>query len=250
MEMVPEKYETCRTTFKKEYCTENYTAYRTECFPETKTVMKTITKKIPEYKDEVRTVCKLVPSMETKTIMKKVTTCKQVTEIKRKCVDNGHWDCVQVPAREGLLSKLASKCGGGDGCGDSCGCNSCDTCPKMVTKKVWCSNKQWIECPVTKTVRCTECVPETVTVCVKKPVYSQECHKVCTYRCVTECVPTTCTVMNRRCVPYQATRTVCKSVPVQEKVICTRMVCKPVTKTIITTPCETPAPSTGCGPCK
>jgi len=229
MERVPEQYESVRTTYKTECVQEAYTAYRYECVPETRTINKTITKRIPEYRDEVRTVCKMVPTTETKTIMKKVTVCKQVTTTVRKCVDQGHWECIQVPAKEGFLSRLHK------GCGDDC-CNSCE-CPKMVTKKVWCPNKVWIECPVTKTVRCTECVPECVTVCVKKPCYTQETVKVCTYRCVTECVPTTCTVMVKKCIPYQATRTVSKCVPVQEKVLCTRYVCKPVTKQVIDNPC-------------
>jgi hypothetical protein len=243
---VPETYEAVRTVNKTEYIKEAYTAYRTEMVPETKTINKTITKKVPEYRDEVRKVCKMVSVMETQTVMKKVVKCEQVHTTYKKCVDQGHWQFIEVPAGGGLFSGLRKSCG--HGCKDECA----PACPATVTKKVWCPNKVWIDCPTVKTVRRTECVPETVQVCVKKPVYSEETVRVCTYKCVTEVVPTTCTVMVKKCTPYEAFRTVAKCVPVQEKYMATRYVEKTITKQVPVAPeapCVAPVTTEACGGC-
>jgi len=246
MEMVPETYETCRTTYRTECATETYTAYRTECVPETRTVNKTVTRVVQEWKDECRTVYKCVPTTETRTVMKSVTRCREVTTMTKKVVDQGHWETQCVPvstskARKHHHKKKAADC-----------CDPCPVeCPQYTTKQVWVPCKVCVEVPCTRTERYTECVPETVCVTVNKMVPSTEVRKVCFNRCVSECVPETVTVLTRRCVPYTATRTVNRCVPVQEKVTCTRMVCRPVTKTIVETPTctETCAPTCGdtCG---
>jgi hypothetical protein len=225
-ERVPEYYETTRTTYKSVCVTENYTAYRTECVPEVRTCTKTIIRKVPEWRDCVKTCYRWESCWETRTTYKKVHTCKEVCTVKRKWVDQGHYECQCVPARHGLFSHKK-------GCGDDC----CEPCPPMKMKKVWVPCKVCIETPCVKKVRCTECIPCTTQVCVKKKVPYQTVTKVCTYRCIPETVCHNVTVMVSRCVPYQATRTVTKCVPVCEKVTCCRMVCKPVTRQITCYPC-------------
>jgi len=241
MELVPETYETVRTSYRTEHVNETYTAYRTECVPETRTTYKTVTRLVPEVREECVTVCKCVPTCETRTVMKKVTVCKEVTTYTKKTVDCGHWECRCEPVRHR--------------CGRKKSCDPCDPCGQPCqeyrTKKVWVSNKVCVETPCTKMVRSTECVPTTVTVTVNKMVQTTEVRKVCVNRCVSETVPVTCTVNVSKCVPYTATRCVAKCVPVQEKVLCTRMVCKPVCKTITETPAATSCAcaDTCCQPC-
>ncbi|MFO0878709.1 MAG: hypothetical protein U0840_15315 [Gemmataceae bacterium] len=222
MEMVPEQYETTRTSYKTETVQEAYTAYRTECVPETRTIQKPVTRWVEEWKDVTVTTYKTVPTMETRTVMKKVQVQEQVTTIERKTVRQTHYVTECVPVRR-LCAKKSSCC-------DPCGCPTECQEFREKTKKV--REKVCVECPVTKTVCKTVCVPETVTVCVNKCVPCTEVKKVCCKKCVTEYVAETCTVNVTKCVPYTATRCVTKCVPVCEKVICTRMVCKPVQKTI------------------
>jgi len=237
MQMVPEQYETTRTVYRTEYVNERYTAYRTECVPEGRTCTKTIYEKGPEWRDQVCTSYKCVPTMECRTTYKKVTVCKTVTTVTRKCVDKGHYECQQVPCKPGLFAR-AKKC---------CGCDDCcEPCPPMKTKKVWVPCPVWIETPCTKVVKCTECVPCTENVCVNKMVPVQTTVRVCTYRCVPRCVTSTYTVNVSRCVPYEATRCVAKCVPVCEKVTCCRMVCRPVVKEVCCTPCCTPCCPKSC----
>jgi len=258
MEMVPETYETFRTTYRTECVPECYTAYRTECVPETRTITKTITRMVPEWKEECRTVYKCVPTTETRTVMRSVVRCREVTVMTKKVVDQGHWECQCVPVNNGRAN------GNGNGGGlmgrlckkkkapaDPCACpDPCAApCQQFETKRVWVPCKVCIDVPCTRTERYTECVPETCCVTVNKMVPSTEVRKVCVNRCVTECVPETITVMTRRCVPYTATRTVSRCVPVQEKVCCTRMVCKCVTKTVVETPTCCDAAPTCCDPC-
>jgi hypothetical protein len=194
---------------------------------------------VPEWRDQVVTTYKMVPTTETRTVMRKVTTQVPVTTIHRKMVDQGHWETRCVPVREGLCARMARRMRG------DC-CDPCE-CPKMREKKVWVSCKVCVEVPCTRMVCKTTCVPETITVCVNKCVPCTETRKVCTHRCVTEHVQETCTVMVRKCVPYTATRCVAKCVPCTENVTCTRMVCKPVTRTV--TECATACGSTSacCG---
>ena len=64
-EWVKENYTTTRTVNRTECVQEAYTAYRTECVPETRTRVCTVNRMVPEYRDEVRTVCVSVPTVET-----------------------------------------------------------------------------------------------------------------------------------------------------------------------------------------
>jgi hypothetical protein len=234
-EWVPEQYESCRTVYKTEYVNETYTAYRTECVPETRTRMVTVSRMVPECRDVVRTTYKCVPTQETRTCTKQVWTCKPVTTIHRKCVDQGHWECCEVPCEPGFFSRLGSH--RRHGCDDPCAPACCEV--KTKTVKKWVPNKVWIETPVTKMVRTCEYVPYTTCVTVNKMVPVQEVHKVTVNRCVTEQQCQTYTVNVARQVPYQATRCVAKCVPVQEKVTCCRMVPRQVQKCVpVCEPCE------------
>jgi len=236
-EWVPEQYQTTRTTYRTEHVTESYTAYRTECVPETRTCMVTVTKMVPECRDEVRTTYTCVPTCETRTVSKKVWTCKPVTTVSRKCVDQGHYECKEVPCGPSLRDRLGHKKGC---CADPCDPCATTCCEPVRTKtvKVWVPNKVWIETPCTKMVRTCETVCSTETVTVMKKVPQTHVVKVTVNRCVTEQVPQTTTVMVSRCVPYQATRTVAKCVPVTEPVTACRMVCRTSQKVVPVETCS------------
>jgi hypothetical protein len=245
-EWVPENYETTRTSYKTEQVQEKYTAYRTECVPETRTRTVCCNKMVTECKTGCRTVYKCVPTCETRTIYKKVCSYRQVTCNVRKCVDNGHYECQEVPCGHGLfggLFKGHKHCG--SGCGDCCDpCASC--CQPTKLKKVWVPCKTYIDCPVTKCEKFTECVPETITCTVNKMVATQETYTYNVCRCVPETRCETYTVNVQRCVPYEACRTVCKCVPVCEKVTCCRMVPRCVTKEVPACECSSCCETTCC----
>lgn len=220
-EQVPETYTATRTVYKSELVTESYTAYKYETVQEPKTVTKYVPKTIKEVKEVVVSKWVCVPTVEHKTVTKKVPVCKTVTEMQRKCVDQG---CYKETCEETLVSRLK---GHFHGCGH---------CPDYRTKKVWVPNKVWVETPVTKTVRSWECVTETVAVTVNKKVCVQEKQNVETCRVVCEPVTETVMVSVSKCVPYAATRQVSKCVPVTETYTATRYVCKPVQKQVVSNP--------------
>lgn len=234
-EWVPENYVTTRTVYKTECVQEKYTAYRTECVAEQRSCTYTCNRLVPEWREEVRTCCVSVPVVETRTCMKPVWTCKEVTTVCRKCVDQGHWECREVPCRESCLTKLKKHCHKND-------CCYCEPCPPTKLEKVWVPCKVWVECPVTKLVRTCEYVATPVQVTVCKMVEKKEVVKVCCYRCVAEQKTSTYTVMVPRCVAFEATRTVARCVPVQEQVTCCRMVARTVQKQVpcCETCCYTP----------
>jgi len=235
-EWVAENFTQTRTVYKTQCVQENYTAYRTQCVAEQRTRVCTVNRMVPEMQTVTRTVCESVPCVETRTVMKQVVTCKPVTTVTRKCVDMGHYECQQVPCRQGCLAKLKSK-------HNSCCCECC--CVPMKTVRVWCPNKVWVETPCTKMVRCCECVPTTCQVTVCKMVPKQVTCQVCCYRCVCEQKTECYTVMVPKCVAVQCTRTVAKCVPCQETVTCCRMVPRTVVKQVA---CCNPC-NTCCNPC-
>jgi hypothetical protein len=237
-EWVPENYVSTRTVFKTECVVEKYTAYRTECVPEARTRTVCVNRVVPEYHDVVRTYCVAVPTVETRTCMKSVVTCKPVTTVCRKCVDMGHWECCEVPCKESYLSKLKRKCHH----------DCCEPCLPTKTVRVWVPCKVWVETPVTTMVSTCEMVPTTVQVTVCKMVEKQEVVKVCSYRCVTEQRVESYTVQVARCVPFEATRTVSRCVPVQEQVTLCRMVPHTVEKQVpVECCCYTPCCGHGHG---
>jgi hypothetical protein len=235
-EWVPENYVTTRTVFRTECVQEKYTAYRTECVPETRTRTCVVNRVVPEVREVVRTVCVVVPAVETRTVCKPVVTCKPVTTVTRKCVDMGHYECREVPCRESFVSRCRRH-------RHDC----CEPCPPPTkTVQVWVPCKVWVEVPCTRMVRTCEMVPTTVQVTVCKMVPKQEVVKVCSYRCVAEQKVETYTVLVTRCVPFEATRTVARCVPVQEQVTCCRMVARTVQKQVPVETCCYTAESAGC----
>jgi len=223
--MVPEEYKCNVTTYKLVKSEEKYTAYKTVCVEEKRTV--TVNKMVAETKTEQRTVTTCVPTEEERTTYKTSYVCKQVTEVKHKCVDKGHYECKEVPCGPSMGERLHKLCSR-----NSCECeSSCQqACPKTKSVKVWVPCPTYIDVPCTRTVR--ECVrtPVTCKVTVMKPVQKTENVQVT----VNKCVPETKEVMVKvqKCVPYEATRTVCKCVPTTETVTKTRMVCKTVEKQV------------------
>lgn len=198
-EWVPEQYETTRTTYKTEWKEEKYTAYRTECVPEKRTI----------------TVC--VPAVEEREVVESHVVCRPVERVVRKCVDRGHWECREVECKPHLLQRLLGHFHRND-----C-CDPCDPCcakpVRTKTEKVWVSKKVWEETKVTVMER----------VCEKRKVK----RKVC----VTRHEKREVTVNVSRCVPYEAVRKVAVCVPTVEKVTCTRMVCRTVAKQVPCEPC-------------
>jgi hypothetical protein len=229
-EWVPETYETTRTVYRTQLVTQKYTAYRTECVPQTRTVSRTVTKLVPVVEERTRTAYKCVSAVENRTVTKRVVVCTPVTTVVRKCVDKGHYECVQVCKGPSLCDRIKKKC-------DPC----YEPCPRYATKKVWVSCPVWIETPCTKIVRSVQCVTEVVPVTVNRLVPVQETFKVCSHKCVSEVVNDTVTVYVKTCVPYEATRCVATCVPVVEKVTACRMVCRTVCKQVpVCEPCAVP----------
>jgi len=229
-EWVAENYETTRTSYRHDWREEKYTAYRQICVPETRTRTVTCYKTVHECVDKVCTVWDTVPCVETRTVMKRVETCKPVTTVERRCVDRGHWECQEVPTFLGNLHSRSSKKGGD--CCDPCNSFCQQQCVKTRTKKVWVSCKVWEEHCCTKMVKSCEYVPQTCQVTVCKKVPRQVCQKVCVARCVPECRQETYCCNVTKCVPYEACRRVCVCVPVCEKVTCCRMVPRCVAKQV------------------
>jgi len=225
-EQVPETYTGTRTVYKNECVSEAYTAYRTETVPEARQVTRYVSRQVHETKQITVNTWQTVQTTEMRTVTKRVPVCKEVTTISRKCVDNGCWqsECVET-----FASKLKGKF------------NSCGHCPEYTSRKVWVSNKQWVETPCTKMVKSYECVTECVPTTVCKKVCVPEVKTVTSCRTVCEPITETVTVNVCKTVPYTGTRMVNKCVPVTESYTATRMVCRAVQKQVAS------YPSTGCG---
>jgi hypothetical protein len=214
---------------------EKYTAYRTECTPETRTRNVTHYERVCETRDVCKTVCERVCVQEERTCYKQHWTCVPVTTYTCKTVDHGHYECREVPCSEGLFSRARhGGLFGGHGHGDSCGCDPCNTCCAPPTKTV----KVWVSCKVTEQVPCTKMERHCETVCEKKMVNvwkSVPKTVVCKenfWKCVPVCKTETYTAYVSHCVPYEATRMASRCVPVTEEVTCCRMVCKTVEKQV------------------
>jgi hypothetical protein len=234
-EWVPENYTTTRTVYTRECKTETYTAYRCECVPETKTRTVTCYKMVPETRVETRKVCEMVPTVEERTVMQTHVVCKPVTEVVRKCVDRGHYECREVPCGPSLLDRLKGCFHRHDDC-----CEPCPPCPRTKTVRVWVPCPVWEEKTVCRMQRVCESRPVVCKVTVCKPVWKEIQCNVTVCKCVPETKTETYTCMTTRQVPYQATRTVTVCVPHQETVTCCRMVCRTVEKQVpVTECCET-----------
>lgn len=225
-EMVPVHEVVDRITYKTEQRVENYTVYKTEYVQEQKTATYTTYRHETYTVMEPRTVCVKVPVIEERVEMVSKLVRKQVTEMRTKTVDQGHWECREVPKLLGNLFK-----------------DPCDPCPATRIKKVWVPCKVTVCEPVTTCKWVRECVPVCKKVCTYRTETRTEMVPVCKTRCVPEVKTCTYTVCKPVCKPVVCTRTVNVCVPVTEKVT----VCKMVPRWV-----EKPAPATTdacCNPC-
>jgi hypothetical protein len=237
-EWVPEQYQCTRTVYKTEYKQEAYTAYKCECYPETVTRTVTCYKSVPEVRTQIVNYTVCTPCVEEKTVMQACVTYKPVTKIVRKCVDQGHWECKEVPCEPSCMDRLRK-------CFHKSCCDDC--CVKTKIVKCWVPCPVWVECPVTCMQRCCEYKPVVVKCCTYKTECRQKEVQVCCYKCVPETREVSCTVMKTKLVPYQATRCVAVCVPCTETVTCCRMVAKTVVKQVPV--CESSCCTSCCKPC-
>ena len=96
-ECVPETYQVKVTTWQSEMVDQTVRVPHKVMVEETRTRPVIDTEWVTEMRECRRTVVDCVPTEETRTVYRKVTTCQPVTTIKRTVVDNGHWECVEVP---------------------------------------------------------------------------------------------------------------------------------------------------------
>jgi len=232
-EWVPETYEKTVTTYKKECVQEKCTAYRCETVPETRTRNVTVYENVPTVEEVVKKVCVKVPCVEERTVMEKHWVCKPETHVVRKCVDKGHYECKEVPCGPSISEKM-------HGLFHKDCCDSCEPCcPRTKTVKCWVPCPTWEEKTVCCMKKVCECRPVTCKVTVCKTEIREERCKVTVCKCVAKTKTENYTCNVTRTVPYESTRTVVKCVPVQEKVTCTRMVCRKVEKQVpVATCCE------------
>jgi len=260
-ECVPETYQVKVTTWQSEMVDQTVRVPHKVMVDETRTRPVIDTEWVTEMRDCRRTVVDCVPTEETRTVYRKVTTCQPVTTVKRTVVDNGHWECVEVPTlchqiKEHFHAKLPCRKGGCDSLiyqpmidscfdggmvkggsikgGDSIkgGIKGCQPvyeapCEKPIptrTVRQWKSCPQVIETPCTKMQRVTECVPETITVCVNKKVYRTEVDQKPVRVCKKSCRMETYTVQVCKTEWTTETRQVCRKVPVENYETRTRYV--------------------------
>jgi hypothetical protein len=187
---------------------------------------------VPETQVVVKKVAVCVPVCEERTVMQAHVTCKPVTKMVKKCVDQGHWECREVCVKPGICERIREACKK-----HRQGCCYCPPPVKTKTVKVWVPCKVWVETPVTVMEKVCEMRPVTCKVTVMKQEWREEKCTVTVYKCVAEQKVETYTVMVKKMVPFEATRCVAVCVPVQETVTCTRMVCRKVEKQVACVPC-------------
>jgi hypothetical protein len=226
-EWVPETYQCKRTVYKTVSAEEEYTAYKCETVPETRT--RTVCKTVQETQTVTRDVCKCVPVVEERTVMKTCVTYKPVTKTVQKWEDHGHYECKEVECGPSLSDRLR-KCFRHNNCCDSCEAS----CPRTKTVKCWVPCKVCVEKQVTCCERVCEQKPVTCKVTTYKTVMEKQTCQVTVCKSVPTTETYTCNVTKQ--VPVKAKRTVTKCVPVEETVTATRMVCRTVEKEV---PCET-----------
>jgi len=236
-EYVPQNTVETRTVYRRVCVPETYTAYRTECAPEVRTRTVTVNRVVPEVRNEVRTVCVSVPTVEQRTVYRRVEVCTPVTTCVTRCVDRGHYECREVPVRPSCRERMR-KHHRGDCCEEEC--------VQTRLEKVWVPCVVTEQVPVTRMVRSSQCVPETVNVTVCRMVPRQESFQVTSYRCVPEQRVETFTVMVPRQVAFQATRMVSRCVPTQEQVTVCRLVPHVVEKQVPVETCCHEAEVTCC----
>jgi hypothetical protein len=274
-ECVPETYQVKVTTWESEMVDQTVRVPHKVMVEETRTRPVIDTEWVTEMRECRRTVVDCVPTEETRTVYRKVTTCQPVTTIKRTVVDNGHWECIEVPTlchqiKEHFHAKHPCRKGGCDSLMyqpmvDTCwdngydlkggsvkggsikgGVKGCEpvcepVCEKPIptrTKRVWKSCPQVIETPCTKMQRVTECVPETITVCVNKKVYRTEVDQKPVRVCKKTCRMETYTVPVCKTEWTTETRQVCRKVPVVNYETRTRYVTRCTEQEVAIEDCE------------
>jgi hypothetical protein len=255
-ECVPEYYTATRTVYRTECRTENYTYFKCVTVPECRERTVCCTRRVPCMQTVTKRVCVTVPVCEERTVMKPCWSYQNVTTYQCRTVDRGHWECREVPCRQGLFGGHGGGGGlfGGHGHrnrGGDC-CEPCPPCPPP-TRTV----KVWVPCRVTEQVPVTCCkkvctmVPTTCRVTVNRTEWREQTCQVCTYQCVTENRVEKYTVCVTRQIPCQGTRTVRVCVPCQETYQACRMVSRCVARQIADTCCSSPCndccPTDCCG---
>jgi hypothetical protein len=238
-EWVPEPYETTRTVYTTECKEEKYTAYRCEYECVEKTRVCTVYDRVSEVQTIMKKVCVSVPCWEERTVMKTCVKKVPETHMVRKCVDKGHYECQEVPCGPSLMDHVKKWC--------SKDCCECEPCPvRTKTKKVWVPCPVWEEHPVTCWKKVVECVPVTCKVKVCKTEVHEEPCQITVWKCVPRQHTETYTCRVPKMVPYEATRTIRVCVPHEEKVTCTRMVCRTVEKKVPVVPACEPCCEVAC----
>ncbi len=252
VELVPEEREVTVNVVK--WVPETKMVERTR----TTWVLETRTKEVksvvcrPVWKTEVCEYTVMVPKIEKVQGTRKVCKMVPVTETRKICVDEGHWEerpCEPVCGicrhchRRVRVVQSAACCPPANACEPACAapkpvCVCKVWVPNPVVKEiqVTCMKPQWVEEPCEYT-KCTW-VPEKRTREVKRCVWErQECvrqvtYSVCVPRTVVETVPVTvckkvcepvvkkCTVMVPRCVEKEVPVRVRKMVPKTVTVPC------------------------------
>jgi hypothetical protein len=242
-EWVNESYQATRTVYKKECKTETYTAYKCENVQEQRTRTCTVYKHVTVPEERIRKVCVSVPAVEERTVCEKHWVCRPETQVVRKCVDKGHYECREVACGPTLLDRLhklcsSKKCGCDSGCNDGCD-NACEPV-RTKTVKVWVACPTWEEHTCTVNKRVCETIQKKVQVNVCKHEWKEEKCIVNVCKCIPETKTETYTVCVQKKIPYQATRTVSVCVPVCETYTACRKVSHLVEKEVACEPtlCE------------
>ncbi|MBM4096866.1 MAG: hypothetical protein FJ261_08835 [Planctomycetes bacterium] len=249
-ECVPETYQCKVVTYKNEWVDENVRVCRMVKVPETRTRTVVHHEWVTEMRQVTKKHWEWACVEETKTVYRKVTTCKPVTTFVTKVEDRGYWTCKEVPT---LHSRLKMAVGhlcaskgeshhvsfeGKGGKGETV-VSKCEPCIETRMVRCWHPCRVTVQCPVTVMKKVTECVPETVT-CMKKKLVCREtvCEKpvkVCKPVCHTE----TFTVCVCRPEWTTETRQVCRKVPVESVETRTRYVARCVAKEVPIETCDT-----------
>lgn len=251
-ECVPETYQCKVVTYKQEWVDENVSVCRMVKVPETRTRMVVNHEWVTEVRPVTKKHWEWACVEETRTVMRKVVTCKPVTTFVTKIEDRGYWTCKEVPTLHSRLKMAvshlcASKCptyeafegkGGKGGKGEPVAAK-CGPCIETRMIRCWHPCKVAVQCPVTEMRQVTTCVPETVT-CMSRKLVCREticqkevkvCKPVCSTETFTVCV----------CKPEWTTETrkVCRKVPVESVETRTRYVARTVAKEVPIEPCHT-----------
>lgn len=216
------KVTVCRLVHGQKIVPYEYCEYQ----PETKTRQETFQVSIPEWKDVTTEFTVMVPAVEKRQGVRKVSRCVPTVEKQTVCEQGGHWEDRQVPVQTFVQ--------GSDACGRPICCPQTTTC----TQKVWVHEVVRKEVDVTVNKFVCEDQPYEYEVTVCKPEKRTCTQKVCTHRCETHTRDVQYTV----CVPVKKTGTrcfpTCTPVMEEKEETCTVMVQHKVEKEILVNVCH------------